>query len=180
LQSWIELFKTNSAAGPRCGSVICRLSVYQCHFNQNKQGKSQMQQKFVLTIKDIEIIAAAAEAYALQQAWPVSIAILDDGAHLLYFKRLQGAAALSAEIAQAKAKTAALSGRDSQHYEKLLADGRLGFLSLPISGLVTGAVAIKYQQHVLGAVGVSGVASEQDAAVAQAGIDAWLQQLASA
>ena len=139
-----------------------------------------MQQKFVLTIDDVTLIAAAAEAHALKNLWPVTISIFDDGGHLLYLKRLQGAAAISVEIAQAKGKTAALSGRDSKHYEKMLADGRLGFLSLPISGLVTGAVAIKYQQQTLGSVGVSGVASDQDAEIAQAGIDAFLQQIGAA
>ena len=67
-----------------------------------------MQSKPVLTLDDVKKIAAAAEAEALKNNWAVTIAIVDDGGHLLHLQRLDGAAPVSAHIAPAKAHTAAL------------------------------------------------------------------------
>ena len=66
-----------------------------------------MKNKAVLELADIKQIAAAAEAEALQNNWAVTIAIVDDGGHLLWLQRLDGAPAISAHIAPAKAHTAA-------------------------------------------------------------------------
>ena len=62
-----------------------------------------MQQKYQLTLEDVKKIAQAAEAEALAHQWAVSIAIVDDGGHLLWLQRLDGAAPISAHIAPAKA-----------------------------------------------------------------------------
>ena len=62
-----------------------------------------MKNKPQLELADVKKIAAAAEAEALKHQWPVSIAIVDDGGHLLWLQRLDGAAAISAHIAPAKA-----------------------------------------------------------------------------
>jgi len=71
-----------------------------------------MKTKAVLELSDVKTIAAAAEAEAIQNNWAVTIAIVDDGGHLLWLQRLDGAPAISAQIAPAKAHTAAL-GRPS-------------------------------------------------------------------
>src|SRR4051812_12915082 len=67
-----------------------------------------MKSKSVLELADVKAIAQAAEAEALKNSWAVSIAIVDDGGHLLLLHRLDGAAPISAQIAPAKAQTAAL------------------------------------------------------------------------
>ena len=74
--------------------------------------------KSVLILADVRAIAQAAQAEALAQQWPVTIAIVDDGGHLLWLQRLDGAAAISAHIAPAKARTATLGRRESKVYER--------------------------------------------------------------
>ncbi len=132
-----------------------------------------MKSKPQLELADVKRIAAAAEAEALAQGWAVSIAIVDDGGHLLWLQRLNGAAAISAQIAPAKAHTAALGRRESRVYEEVINQGRTSFLSVPaLQGMLEGGVPIVVDGHHLGAVGVSGVQSQQDAQVAKAGIAA--------
>jgi uncharacterized protein GlcG (DUF336 family) len=126
-----------------------------------------------LSLADVKRIAAAAEAEAVANRWIVTIAIVDDGGHLLWLQRLDGAAPLSAHIAPAKARTSALGRRESAVYEEIIKGGRTAFLSVPeIEGLLEGGVPILVDGHCLGAVGVSGVKSNEDAQIAKAGIAA--------
>jgi len=132
-----------------------------------------MQTKPVLQLADIKKIAAAAEAEALKNNWAVAISIVAPGAHLLWMKRLDGAAPCSAQIAPAKAHTAALGRRESRIYEEMGNGGRVSFLSAPgLDGLLEGGVPILKDGQCLGAVGVSGVKSVEDAQIARAGIAA--------
>lgn len=131
-----------------------------------------MKQKPYLSLDEVKRIAAAAEAEALKNNWAVTIAIADDGGHLLWLQRLDGAAATSAVIAPAKANTAALGRRESKVYEDIVNNGRAAFLSVPLEGLLEGGVPIVVDGHCVGAVGVSGVKSSEDAQVAKAGIAA--------
>jgi glc operon protein GlcG len=132
-----------------------------------------MKTKHFLESADIKAIAAAAEAEALKNNWAVTIAIVDDGGHLLSLQRLDGAAPISAHIAPAKANTAALGRRESKIYEDVINGGRLSFLSAPdLKGLLEGGVPILKDGQCIGAVGVSGVKSNEDAQVAKAGIAA--------
>jgi glc operon protein GlcG len=114
--------------------------------------------------------AALAEARATN--WPVTVAVVDDGGHLLALQRLEGASPASAHIATGKARTAALGRRDSKFYEDMLA-GRPAFLSAPgLECLLEGGVAITLAGHCVGGIGVSGVKSHEDAQVARAGLQA--------
>lgn len=132
-----------------------------------------MKTKPFLTLEDVKIIAAAAEAEALANNWAVTISIVDDGGHLLWLQRLDGAPPVSSHISPAKAKTAALGRRESKIYEDVINGGRVSFLSAPeIEGMLEGGVPVIVDGHVIGAVGVSGVKSEQDAQIAKAGIAA--------
>lgn len=132
-----------------------------------------MKTRSCLELADVKKIAAAAEAEALKNNWAVTIAIADEGGHLLYLQRLDGAPAVSAHIAPAKAHTAALGRRESKVYEDVINGGRTSFLSAPaISGMLEGGVPIMKDGFCLGAVGVSGVKSNEDAQIAKAGIAA--------
>lgn len=132
-----------------------------------------MKTKSVLDQADIKAIATAAEAEALVNHWAVTIAIVDEGGHLLHLNRLDGAPPISAHIAPAKAHTAALGRRESKVYEDVINGGRMSFLSAPaIAGMLEGGVPIMKDGQCLGAVGVSGVKSNEDAQVARAGIAA--------
>ncbi|TXI62383.1 MAG: heme-binding protein [Limnohabitans sp.] len=132
-----------------------------------------MKTQSVLESADIKAIAAAAEAEALKNNWAVSIAIVDAGGHLLHFQRLDGAAPISSHIAPAKAHTAAMGRRDSKGYEDIINGGRYAFLTAPaVQGMLEGGVPIMKDGFCLGAVGVSGVKSSEDAQIAKAGIAA--------
>jgi glc operon protein GlcG len=137
-----------------------------------------MQMKPVLTLDDVKKIAAAAEAEAMAHNWGVVISIVDDGGHLLWLQRLDGAAPVSAYIAPAKAKTAAMGKRESKIYEDMINNGRISFTTAPyIEGMLEGGVPIVVDGHVVGAVGVSGVKSAEDAQIAKAGIAALTAKL---
>lgn len=132
-----------------------------------------MHTKPYLTQADTQRILAAAAAHAQSRQWAVTIAVVDDGGHLLGLQRLDGAPPVSAHIAPAKAHTAALGRRESKVYEDVINGGRFSFLSAPaIEGMLEGGVPIVVDGHHIGAVGVSGVKSNEDAEIARAGIAA--------
>lgn len=132
-----------------------------------------MKSKATLELIDVQAIAAAAQAEAQKNGWAVAIAIVDDGGHLLHLQRLDGAAPISSHIAPAKANTAAMGRRESRVYEEMVNGGRVSFLSAPhVHGLLEGGVPIMHNGHCIGAVGVSGVKSSEDAQIARAGIAA--------
>ncbi|WP_287368271.1 heme-binding protein [Thauera sp.] len=132
-----------------------------------------MQTKYVLTHADVVRILAAAREEAVKNQWAVTIAVVDDGGHPLALERLDGCAPIGAYIAPQKARTAALGRRESKLYEDMINGGRVSFLSAPeISGMLEGGVPVIADGQVIGAVGVSGVKSDQDAQIARAGIAA--------
>lgn len=132
-----------------------------------------MQTKHTLTLDDVRKIAAAAEGEAKANNWAVSIAITDDGGHLLWLQRLDGAAPISAHIAPAKAQTAALGRRETKVYEDMINNGRVSFITAPtLEGMLEGGLPILVDGQCVGAVGVSGVKSSEDAQIARAGISA--------
>ncbi len=132
-----------------------------------------MKSKAVLEFSDVQAMASAAAAEAAKHGWAVTIAIVDDGGHLLHLQRLDGAAPISAHIAPAKAHTAALGRRETKIYEDMINGGRFSFLSAPdLKGMLEGGVPILKDGQCLGAVGVSGVKSTEDAQIARAGLAA--------
>jgi len=132
-----------------------------------------MKTKPVLTLDDVRKIAAGAEREAAANGWAVTIAVVDDGGHLLWLQRLDGAAPISAQIAPAKARTAALGRRESKGYEDMINQGRTSFLSAPgLEGMLEGGVPIIVDGQCIGAVGASGVKSAEDAQICRAGIAA--------
>jgi glc operon protein GlcG len=132
-----------------------------------------MKKKAVLEFADVQTILSAANASATAHDWAVSIAVVDDGGHLLGLHRLDNAAPISAYIATEKARSSALGRRDSGSYEKMINEGRTAFLSAPVlQGLLEGGLPIVIDGQVAGAIGVSGVKSTEDLQVAKAGIEA--------
>jgi uncharacterized protein GlcG (DUF336 family) len=128
--------------------------------------------KPMLTLDDAKRIAAAAEAEARMNNWAVVIAVCDDGGHLILLHRIDGVAPISSEIGPAKARAAALGKRETKLYEDMINQGRAAFLSAPLEGMLEGGVPIVVDGQVVGAVGVSGVKSSEDAHIAKAGIAA--------
>lgn len=118
-------------------------------------------------------VMAAAEAEAIKNNWGVAIAIVDSGANLVMLQRLDNAQLSSVRIAEAKAKTAAEFRRPTKVFEDAIGGGGIGLRVLSFGASVAeGGVPIVAGGKVIGAIGVSGVQSHQDAQVAQAGADA--------
>lgn len=133
-----------------------------------------MKSKLHLDAQDVKKILQDAEEEALRNAFAVTIAVVDDAGILLGFHRMDGAPPISAHAAPAKAQTAALGKRESKVYEDLINDGRLSLLSFPvIEGMMQGGIPIIIDGECVGAVGVSGVQSHQDAQVAEYGISSF-------
>lgn len=130
--------------------------------------------KKYLTLDDAKAIAVAAETMAHKNNWAVCIAIVDDGGHLLWFERLDNCAPSSVAIAQAKAYSAAIRRRATKGDEDMVNNGRVSALSMPGVTFLEGGVPIIVEGEIIGAVGVSGVKSSDDAAIAAAGIAALL------
>jgi uncharacterized protein GlcG (DUF336 family) len=124
-----------------------------------------------ITLEGARAMMAAAEAEARRNNWSVSIAIVDAGASLILFQKLDGSSAASVNIAIGKARTAVNFQRPSKVLEERVAGGRLGFLT--IDGLLPlqGGLPVMWEDKVIGGVGVSGVKSAEDEQVAQAAID---------
>ena len=131
-----------------------------------------MKTRKFLELSDVQKIIAAASAHALSKGWPVTICVADDGGHLLGLARLDGAAPFTASMAVAKANTAALGRRESLTFEDAINKGRTALTTAPFPGLLEGGVPVLVDGHCIGAVGVSGVKSAEDAEVAKAGIAA--------
>ena len=129
-----------------------------------------MQSKAVLEHSDITRLLAAAREEAQRNQWKVSIAIVDDGGHPLALERLDGCAPISAYIATEKARSAALGRRETKGYEEMVNGGRTAFLSAPLLTSLEGGLPVIVEGQVIGAVGVSGVKSDQDAQVAAAAV----------
>jgi glc operon protein GlcG len=131
-----------------------------------------MLSKKTLGLDEVQRITAGAIAEAQKNGWAVSIAIVDDGGHLLQLTRLDGAAPISAYIAPEKARASAMGRRETKIYEDMINQGRNAFLSAPLQGMLEGGVPVLVDREVVGAVGVSGVKSSEDVVIAQAGIAA--------
>jgi glc operon protein GlcG len=133
---------------------------------------AQLTTKKALTLDAAKKIAAAAEAEATKNKWTVVIAVVDDGGHLIYLQRLDGTQTGSIDVAIGKARTAMAFKRPTKVFDEL-AKTRPAIVSIGDSAvLLEGGVPITVEGQVIGAVGVSGVTSQQDAQVAEAGIAA--------
>lgn len=133
---------------------------------------AQLADKKVLTLDAAKKIAVASEAEARKNNWNVVIAVVDDGGHLVYLQRIDGTQTGSIDVAIGKARTAAAFKRPTKVFDEL-AKTRPSITSIsPNAVLLEGGVPVVVGGQVVGAVGVSGVTSQQDAQIAEAGIAA--------
>jgi uncharacterized protein GlcG (DUF336 family) len=137
--------------------------------------QAQLADKKVLTLEAAKKAAAAAEAEATKNKWTVVIAIVDDGGHLVYLQRIDGTQTGSVDVAIRKARTAQAFKRPTKVFEDAIAGGRTALLGLEGIVPLEGGVPIVVGGQLIGAIGVSGVTSQQDGMVAKAGADALAQ-----
>jgi uncharacterized protein GlcG (DUF336 family) len=124
-----------------------------------------------VSLEQAKKVAEAAEAEARKNKWNVVIAIVDTGNNLVLLHRLDDTQVMSIEIAQKKARTANGMRRPSKVFEDLVANGSAGWRILGIDPIipVEGGLPLIVEGKVIGAIGVSGVTSQQDGQIAAAG-----------
>jgi glc operon protein GlcG len=127
-----------------------------------------------ISLEQAKKVMAGAEAEAKKNSWNVVIAVLDSGGHLVMLQRLDGTQLGSIEAAKDKAYSAVLYRRPTKVFQDLVGQGGPNLRLLRLSGAspLEGGIPIIVDGKVIGAVGVSGVTSEQDAHVAKAGAEA--------
>jgi uncharacterized protein GlcG (DUF336 family) len=130
---------------------------------------AQTADRKVITLEGAKAILAAAEAEALKNKWTVAIAVVDESGNLIAFHKLDDTQMGSIDIAIGKARTAARMKRPTKALEDAVAGGRTVMLAVEGITPLEGGVPVMLDGRVIGAVGVSGVTSQQDAQVAQAG-----------
>lgn len=131
-----------------------------------------MVSKPLLTLDDARRVAAAAEAEASRNGWKVTVAIVDDGGHLLYLQRSHDTQFGTVETAITKAHAAVAFQRPTKTSEDAVLSGRLIHLALPGVIPAEGGVPLLRDGAVIGGLGISGVRSFQDGQIAQAGSNA--------
>jgi uncharacterized protein GlcG (DUF336 family) len=135
---------------------------------------AQLATKKVLTLEAAKKLAAFAESEAMKNKWTMVIALVDDGANLVYLERMDGTQIGSIEIAQQKARTAIMFKRPTKTYQERVQSGATFILKLPNVIPVEGGLPIIVDNQYIGAIGVSGGSSDQDGIVAKAALDAFL------
>ena len=130
-----------------------------------------------LTRSGVQAMTAAAEQEAEANGWNVVIVVVDAGGHLLALERMDGAVLPTLDVAHQKARTAALYRRATQAFADRVAEGDAVVDALPDVMAIAGGLPILVEGTVVGAIGVSGVRPDQDAQIAQAGIDALMTLL---
>jgi len=125
-------------------------------------------------IESARKIMAAAEAEASKNNWAVVIAIIDSGGHVVMLHRGDNVQLSSIDISQGKAKTALMFKRPTKVLDDAISSGGVGLRFLALKDIVPleGGLPITFDNKIVGAIGVSGVLSAQDAQIARAGIDA--------
>ena len=127
-----------------------------------------MRTRPALTAEDVQKMVAACKAEAGKNKWNVTIVVVDDAGSLMYLERLDGAGPMTAEVASAKAHTAAITRRPTKFWEDRLKD-RPAILKFPGNLPIQGGVPVMYLGECVGAIGVSGVQSHEDEQIASAG-----------
>jgi glc operon protein GlcG len=133
--------------------------------------QAQMVEKKALSLAAAKSIAAAAEAEALKNKWNVVIVVVDEGGQMLYLQRMDGTQYGSVDVAIKKARTSSAFKRPTKVFEDAIAGGRNAIIALEGALPLEGGLPLTYQGQIVGAIGVSGVTSQQDGQIAKAGVE---------
>ena len=126
-----------------------------------------------ITLDNARKAALPAIAEAVKNNWTVAVAIVDPGGNLVYYEKMDNTQIGSATVAIDKARTAAMFKRPTKAFQDTLATGgeSLRVLRLPGVTPVEGGIPLIMDGKIIGAIGVSGATSAQDAQCAKAGAD---------
>jgi len=159
-------------------SILKLIAAVSFAFSINAFAASPTPYGLPITLEQAKVVAAGAEAEAAKNEWPVAIAIVDSGGNLVLLNKLDHTQHLSVKIAQRKAETAVNLRRPTKKLQDAVAKGGGALRLLAVDDLIPleGGIPIIVDGKIIGAVGVSGVTSAQDAVAGQAGIDALLSK----
>jgi uncharacterized protein GlcG (DUF336 family) len=126
-----------------------------------------------VTLEMAKKVAAPAIAEAVKNNWTITVAIVDPGGHLVYYEKMDNTQYGSEQASQGKARSAALYKRPGKAFQDALSAGGEGLRVLAIPGAmpVEGGFPLIVDGKIIGAIGVSGETSAQDAQCAKAGAD---------
>ena len=127
----------------------------------------------VISLEEAKKAAAPALAEAAKNKWTVAVAIVGPAGALIYYEKMDNTQLGSAEVAIDKARTAALFKRPTKAFQDVVAGGGDGLRILTLKGVVAveGGIPLVLDGKIVGAIGVSGATSSQDAQCAKAGAD---------
>ncbi len=127
-----------------------------------------------ISLENAKKTAAPALVEALKNNWSVAVAIVDTSGSLVYYEKMDDTMFGSANVAIDKARSAAAFKRPTKAFEDVLAAGGTGLRVLHLPGAVPleGGIPLLIDGKIVGAIGVSGATSAQDAQCAKAGADA--------
>jgi glc operon protein GlcG len=127
---------------------------------------AQLISRNALTLEVAKQMAAVSMQDAIKQKGLAVIVVMDDGGHLIYLERMDDAPLGSIDVAIGKARSVVMYQRPTEVFQKMMEEGHTNVLG--ISGLVPwgGGVPVMWQGHMIGAIAVSGMSPEQDAAAA--------------
>ena len=140
-----------------------------------RMARAELPSKKFLNLAAVKTLAGAAEAEALRRDVQVTICIVDEGGNILFLQKADGAGLNTIQIAQRKARYAALYRRPSHAAAEQLKGGNLQVLAFPDAFPNQGGLPIQVDGHTIGAIACSGAPSEVDEAISQAAIDALLK-----
>ena len=132
----------------------------------------ELPSKKVLTLELAKRVAGVCTDYAHEKGFAIDLAIVDAGGYLIYFEREDGVSVGTVQVAIMKARSSAVFGTPSKQFETNVREGLIGMVALPGMAPFEGAVPIKVDDDVIGAIAVSGVTKEIDGEIAQVGADA--------
>ena len=127
-----------------------------------------------ITLDQAKRVMAAAELEAAKNSWQVAITVIDSGGNLVMFHKIDNAQLASATVSEGKARTALEFKRPSKALDDAIANGGAGMRLLALKDItpLQGGLLVLVDGKIIGAIGVSGALSSQDAQVAKAGADA--------
>ena len=151
--------------------VLCGLAIGRAQTQTPAQAPSPYGAN--VSLENAKKVAAPALAEAEKNHWNMAVAIVDTSGNLVYYEKMDNTQLGSANVAIEKARTAALFKRPTKAFQDTLAAGGDGLRVLTLKGVVAveGGIPLVMDGQIVGAIGVSGAASAQDAQCAKAGAD---------
>jgi glc operon protein GlcG len=132
---------------------------------------AQLSTKKSLTLAAAKEIGNAAEAKARELSFTNCIAVVDDGGNLIYLVTMDGTQVGSIHVAQEKALAALRFKRSTKLFQDMVVGDKPHMAFLPGAVPVEGGLPLFVDGQIFGAIGVSGMPSDKDGIVAQAGAD---------